>query len=97
MVWTAWIRLSSRIADEEGMPGMNRTEGFRCLAVNPACSVSAHLRGIDLVLEGEAHRVTDSSTLERVAAVHRTSGWPAEVDGDAFTVPISAPSAGPPA
>jgi hypothetical protein len=38
----------------------------RNLAVNPACSVSVRLRGIDLVLEGEAHRATDSSTLERV-------------------------------
>ena len=53
------------------------------------------LRGIDLVLEGEAHRVTDSSILERVAAVYRTSGWPAEVEGAALTAPYSAPSAGP--
>lgn len=68
----------------------------RNLAVNPACSVSVRLRGIDLVLEGEAHRVTDASTLERLATVYRTSGWPAEVDVDAFTAPYSAPSAGPP-
>ena len=67
----------------------------RNLAVNPACSVSVRLRGIDLVLEGEAHRVTDASTLERVAAVYRTSGWPASVEGDALTAPYSAPSAGP--
>jgi hypothetical protein len=68
----------------------------RNLAANPACSVSVRLRGIDLVLEGEAHRVTDSSTLERLADVYRTGGWPAEVDGDAFTASFSAPSAGPP-
>jgi Pyridoxamine 5'-phosphate oxidase len=68
----------------------------RNLAANPACSVSVRLRDIDLVLEGEAHRVTDASTLERVAAVYRTGGWPAEVAGDAFTAPFSAPSAGPP-
>ena len=67
----------------------------RNLAVNPACSVSARLRGIDLVLEGEAHQVTDASTLERLAAVYRTSGWPASVEGDALTAPYSAPSAGP--
>jgi hypothetical protein len=42
----------------------------RNLAANPACSVSVCLRGIDLVLEGAAHRVTDSSTLERLAAVN---------------------------
>jgi hypothetical protein len=60
-----------------------------------AGSVAVRLRGIDMVLEGEAHRVTDASTLERLAAVYRRGGWPAEVDGDAFTAPFSAPSAGP--
>jgi Pyridoxamine 5'-phosphate oxidase len=67
----------------------------RNLAVNPACSVGVRLRGIDLVLEGEAHRVTDADTLERVAAVYRTGGWPASAEGDALTAPYSAPSAGP--
>ncbi len=73
-------------------PGTRRA---RNLAANPACSISVRLRTIDLVLEGEAHRVTDSSTLERVAAVYRTGGWPASVADDALTAPYSAPSAGP--
>lgn len=77
----------------KGGPGTRRS---RNLAANPACSVSVRLRGIDLVLEGEAHRVTDPSTLERVAAVYRAGGWPASVEGDALTAPYSAPSAGPP-
>ncbi|WP_117210182.1 pyridoxamine 5'-phosphate oxidase family protein [Allorhizocola rhizosphaerae] len=72
------------------------TRKSRNLAANPACSVSVRLRGIDLVMEGDAHRVTDASTLEHVAAMYRKGGWPAEVDGDAFTAPYSAPSAGPP-
>jgi hypothetical protein len=76
-----------------GGPGTRRS---RNLAANPACSVSVRLRGLDLVMEGEAHRVTDASTLERVAAVYRTGGWPATVEGDALTAPYSAPSAGPP-
>jgi hypothetical protein len=67
----------------------------RNLALNPACSVSVRLRGIDLVLEGEAHRVTDASTLERLAAVFRTGGWPASVEGDALAAPYSRSSAGP--
>jgi hypothetical protein len=66
------------------------------LATNPACTLSARLPGIDLVLEGRAERVTDPETLERLAAVYREADWPAEVDGDAFTAPYSAPSAGPP-
>jgi len=70
----------------------------RNLAANPACSVSVSLRGIDLVLEGEAQRITDPSTLEHLAAVYRAdgAGWPVAVEGDAFTAPYSAPSAGPP-
>lgn len=73
------------------------TRKSRNLAANPACSVSVRLTGLDLVLEGDAHRVTDKSTLERLAAVYRDQGgWPATVEGDGFTAPFTAPSAGPP-
>ena len=74
------------------------TRKSRNLAENPACTISVRLEGIDLVLEGEATRVTDRETLERLAARYRDVGWPAEVDGAAegFTAPYSAPSAGPP-
>ncbi len=72
------------------------TRKSRNLAANPACTISAVLRGIDLVFEGEATRVTDGPTLERLAALYREQGWPAEVEGDAFAAPYSAPSAGPP-
>ena len=72
------------------------TRKARHLAANPACTIAAALRGIDLVFEGEATRVTDGPTLERLAARYRAQGWPAEVEGDAFTAPYSAPSAGPP-
>jgi hypothetical protein len=72
------------------------TRKSRNLAANPACTISAALGGIDLVLEGEATRVTDGPTLERLAGLYRAQGWPAEVEGDAFTAPYSAPSAGPP-
>lgn len=33
---------------------------------------------------------------ELSASLYRELGWPAEVEGDAFTAPFSAPSAGPP-
>jgi hypothetical protein len=72
------------------------TRKARNLAANPACTISVRLEGIDLVLEGEATRVTDAETLERLAGRYRDGGWPAEVAGDAFTAPFSAPSAGPP-
>jgi len=72
------------------------TRKSRNLAANPACTISVGLEGLDLVLEGEARRVVDPATLEQVAALYRKGGWPAELEGDAFTAPYSAPSAGPP-
>ena len=73
------------------------TRKSRNLAANPACTISAHLTGMDVVFEGEATRVTDPATLEQLAARYRDDGgWPAQVEGDAFTAPYSAPSAGPP-
>ena len=72
------------------------TRKSRNLAANPACTISVGLEGIDLVLEGEATRVTDAPTLEALAGRYREVGWPVDVAGDAFTAPYSAPSAGPP-
>ena len=72
------------------------TRKSRNLAENPAGTISMSLEGIDLVLEGEATRVTDQPTLETLTSLYREGGWPAEVEGEAFTAPYSAPSAGPP-
>lgn len=72
------------------------TRKSRNLAANPACTISASCPGIDIVIEGEASRVTEAATLERLAAHYRGVGWPAEVQGDELTAPYSAPSAGPP-
>ena len=73
-----------------------QTRKARNLAANPACTISVGLEGIDLILEGQATRVTDQPTLEVVARRYREGGWPTQVEGDAFTAPYSAPSAGPP-
>lgn len=72
------------------------TRKSRNLAANPACTLSVKPEGMDVSMEGEAHRVTDAPTLELAAKLYRESGWPVEVQGDAFTAPYSAPSAGPP-
>ena len=72
------------------------TRKARNLAHNPACTLTARLAGFDLVFAGQAHRVTEPKELERVAEVYRRGGWPAEVAGDAFTAPYTAPSGGPP-
>jgi hypothetical protein len=72
------------------------TRKSRNLAANPACAITVSLPGMDLSLEGEATRVTDAATLETLAARYRELGWPAEVEGEAFTAPFTAPSGGPP-
>ena len=72
------------------------TRKSRNLAADPRCVITVSLDDIDLVIEGSARRVTDPATLEKLVAVYRDQGWPAEVSGDAFTAPYSAPSAGPP-
>ncbi len=68
----------------------------RNLAANPACTLSVKLQGLDLIFEGEAARVTDAPTLERVAKAYHEGGWPAEVQGDALMAPFYAPSGGKP-
>jgi hypothetical protein len=74
-------------------PGTRKSKN---LAHRPECVISATLPDLDLVVEGTARRVTDAPTLERIAERYVAQGWPAAVDGDAFTAPYSAPSAGPP-
>jgi hypothetical protein len=71
------------------------TRKSRNLAANPACTLTVRLPDMDLVFEGEAHRVTDPESLKRVAGVYADMGWPAESTGEALTAPFSAPSAGP--
>jgi hypothetical protein len=56
--------------------------------------VSVSLDGLDVVVEGAAHKVTDPSMLERVANLYASRGWPARVSDGAITAEYSAPSAG---
>jgi hypothetical protein len=72
------------------------TQKGRNLAHDPTCTLTARLDGVDVVFSGQAHRVTDGDELERVAAIYRAVGWPAEVADDAFTAPYTAPGGGPP-
>jgi len=70
----------------------------RNLARDPRCTLSLATRDFDLVVEGEAHQVTDPTTVADAAARWAEGGWPARVDdsGSALTAEFSAPSAGPP-
>src|SRR3954465_3017327 len=74
----------------------HQTRKARNLKVNPACTLSTSLSGIDLVFEGSAERITDGPTLEEVAAVWREGGWAAEVSRDGIVAPYNAPATGRP-
>jgi hypothetical protein len=72
------------------------TPKSRNLAQNPDCVIAMSLKGIDLVIEGRAARLTDDATLQRLAKRYADQGWPPTVRDGAFTHEYSAPSAGPP-
>jgi Pyridoxamine 5'-phosphate oxidase len=73
-----------------------RTRKGRNLARNANCVISISLKGLDLVIEGRAMKVTDEATLRRLAKRYADQGWPASVSDGALTAEYSAPSAGPP-
>jgi len=74
------------------------TRKGRNLARDPRCTLGVATDEFDLVVEGEAHRVTDPTTVADLAERWAAEGWPARVDesGSALTAEYSAPSAGPP-
>ena len=64
----------------------------------PRCSVALSILDADVVIEGDAERVTDPDLVARAAKVWADDGWPAEPDesGTGITAPFNAPSQGPP-
>ncbi len=74
------------------------TRKARNLARDPRCTLSVATCEFDLVVDGEARKVTDPSTVSAMAGRWAAGGWPARVDdtGLALTAEFSAPSAGPP-
>ena len=75
-----------------------RTRKARNIARDPRCTLSIATREFDLVVEGEASKITDPPIVAAVAERWATEGWPCRVDetGQALTADYSAPSAGPP-
>ena len=70
----------------------------RNLAGDPRCTLSVATQEFDVVIEGDARRVTDHAAVADMAARWAAEGWPARVDetGEALTAEFSAPSAGRP-
>jgi Pyridoxamine 5'-phosphate oxidase len=74
------------------------TRKSRNVARDPRCSIAVSIRDADVVFDGDAARVTDPTSVARVAKAWADSGWPAEPDqnGSGITAPFNAPSQGPP-
>jgi hypothetical protein len=68
------------------------------VARDPRCSIAVSVRGADIVVEGDAARVTDPELVARAAKAWADQGWPAEPDesGSGITAPFNAPALGPP-
>src|SRR5947209_636859 len=58
----------------------DRTRKARNLARDPRCTLSVAAQEFDLVLDGEAHKVTDPAKVAAMAERWAAGGWPARVD-----------------
>src|SRR6478672_10046960 len=56
------------------------TRKHRNIERDPRCSVAVSIRDADVVVEGDAVRVSDADAVARAAAAWRAQGWPAEPD-----------------
>ena len=74
------------------------TRKGRNVAREPRCSIATSISGADVVVEGDAERVTDPAAVARIAKAWADQGWPAEPDpsGTGITAPFNAPAQGPP-
>ena len=74
------------------------TRKSRNVARDPRCTIALSIRDADVVVEGDAARVTDAPSVARVAKAWADGGWPVEPDqsGTGITAPFNAPSQGPP-
>ena len=74
------------------------TRKGRNLARDTRCSIAISVQDADVVVEGDAVRVTEPEALTRVTKAWADDGWPAEPDpsGSGITAPFDAPSQGPP-
>jgi len=69
----------------------------RNLVGDGRCTITAGVEELHLVVEGDARRVEDEATLQRVVeAYDDTYGWPTTIVGDQLDAPFAAPTSGGP-
>ena len=57
-----------------------RTRKARNVARDQRCTISVATQGFDVMIAGDAQRVTDSTIVAEIAALWAQSGWPAQPD-----------------
>jgi pyridoxine/pyridoxamine 5'-phosphate oxidase len=74
------------------------TRKGRNVARDPRVSLAVSIRDADVVVEGDAVRVSEPGAVARIAKAWADQGWPAEPDesGSGITAPFNAPTQGPP-
>ena len=74
------------------------TRKAKNVARDSRCAVSVATKGFDVMVAGDARRVTDPTAVAEIAALWADSGWPAQPDdsGIGITAPFNAPTLGPP-
>ena len=60
----------------------------RDLAADPACTIAAHVDGLDIVFDGTASPTDDPTTVAAVGDLIRQSGWPVAATAEGFTAPF---------
>ncbi|MET0421926.1 MAG: pyridoxamine 5'-phosphate oxidase family protein [Acidimicrobiia bacterium] len=76
----------------------DHTRKAKNVARDARCTLSVATRGFDVMVAGEARRVSDPQTIAEIASLWASSGWPAELDdtGTGLTAPFNAPTLGAP-
>lgn len=74
-----------------------RAQKAKNLAKNPRCAMTASVDQMDLMVEGEAVKITDEPKLKQIAGVYASKyDWPITPRDGAYDAPYGAPTAGPP-
>ena len=74
-----------------------RVRKARNLEYNPRCAITVRSDNLDLVVEGDAAKVREDTTLQRVATAYGSKyDWPVTARDGALDAAYGAPTAGPP-
>ncbi len=89
-VWTVWV--DGAFSFVAGATTRTRKN----LAHNAHCVITVASTGLDVVVEGEARRVSDETRLQRIADAYAVQGWHPTVRKSVFSADDEALGAGPP-